>query len=139
MSENCASCMGESKEVEKITATYAQIVSRRVDVKPYAGAPYFEIVYFDTKDNEWHCGYGSFCLEFVEAWLKHEFNPGFRSLSDAIDKLTSRVKELESDKEMLNIAVSGYKAKAEIFERDLDSILSEEEKVPVEPFGSSKE
>ena len=127
--------MGEVKVSEKITATYAQIVSRRVTVEPYSGAPYFEIVYLDTKDNKWHCGYGSFCYEYVEAWLENEFNPGFRSLADAIDVLTSSVESLQSERDKLNIEVAGYRAKAEIAERELDRILEDEERVPIDPFG----
>lgn len=127
--------MGEVKVSEKITVTYAQIVSRRVTVEPYSGAPYFEIVYFDTKDNKWHCGYGSFCYKYVETWLENEFNPGFRSLADAIDVLTSSVESLQSERDKLNIEVAGYRAKAEIAERELDRILEDEERVPIDPFG----
>lgn len=32
--------------------------------------PYYLIEYYDLSDNEWHIGYGSYCLANVKEWLK---------------------------------------------------------------------
>lgn len=35
--------------------------------------PYYEILYFDTEDRNWHIGWGSYFLEYVFKWLSKEF------------------------------------------------------------------
>lgn len=44
------------------------IVNRDVD------RPYYSIEYYDTADNQWHIGYGSYELKNVIEWLKTDFD-----------------------------------------------------------------
>jgi hypothetical protein len=34
---------------------------------------YFNILYFDPVDQDYHVGFGSYCLEYVFKWLSDEF------------------------------------------------------------------
>ena len=52
----------------KIRTNFAQII---VGGKPEK--PYYEILYFDTKENVFCLGFGSYYLDFVFKWLKEEF------------------------------------------------------------------
>lgn len=81
---------------EKIKAEYAQIVSRRINVAPYSGNPYFEIVYYSLNDNKWHIGFGSFELRYVEKWLNEEFEAGYKSVETAIIDLMNRAEASEA-------------------------------------------
>jgi hypothetical protein len=86
------------EEKEKIKAAYAGIVANRVKVKPFEKGPYFEIMYFDCKDKRWHIGYGSFCFDYVEKWLKEEFEPTYKRLECAIEDLTSKAEKVERER-----------------------------------------
>lgn len=44
------------------------IVNRNVD------RPYYSIEYYDTSDNQWHIGYGSYELKNVIEWLDTDFD-----------------------------------------------------------------
>lgn len=44
------------------------IVNRDVD------RPYYSIEYYDTSDNQWHIGYGSYELKNVIEWLDTDFD-----------------------------------------------------------------
>ena len=90
----------EIRKKEKIKAEYAQIVSSRITVKPYE-APYFEIMYFDVADGQWHVGFGSFCLKYVEEWLESEFEPAYKRLDSAITDLISCAETAEAEKQKL--------------------------------------
>lgn len=35
--------------------------------------PYFNILYFDPGDQDYHVGFSSYCLEYVFKWLSEEF------------------------------------------------------------------
>lgn len=48
------------KSVDKINTNYAKLITRKID-----GRPYYEIRYFDPKDNQYHVGYGSYTKEYV--------------------------------------------------------------------------
>ena len=52
----------------KIKTHYAQII-----VDGTAEKPYYNILYFDPTDREYHIGFGSYCLEYVFKWLSEEF------------------------------------------------------------------
>ena len=65
---NATVTCGDSKSKEKIKTSFAQIIVRKTKEKPY-----FEILYFDSKDKCFHIGYGSFYLEYVFQWLADEF------------------------------------------------------------------
>lgn len=73
---------GGNKNTEKINAAYSQIT-----VSGPPERPYFAIVYFDRDDGEWHHGFGSFSLAYVQNWLREEFEPEHGKLSDAITDL----------------------------------------------------
>ena len=51
--------------MDKIQAANPNIIIRGNDDEPY-----YLIEYYDLSDNEWHIGYGSYCLANVKEWLK---------------------------------------------------------------------
>lgn len=52
----------------KIKTSFAKIfVSGTPDM------PYFNILYFDPADQDYHIGFSSYCLEYVFKWLSEEF------------------------------------------------------------------
>lgn len=53
---------------EKIKTRFARIVVGGTPEKPF-----YEIMYFDPGDDEFHLGYGSFELKFVFGWMKEFF------------------------------------------------------------------
>lgn len=59
--ENCG-------EYPKTKTHFAKIV-----VVGTAEKPYYNIMYYDPADGEYHIGYGSYRLDFVFKWLSEEF------------------------------------------------------------------
>lgn len=51
--------------MDKIRAVNPNII-----VRGNVDNPYYLIGYYDLSDNEWHIGYGSYCLANVKEWLK---------------------------------------------------------------------
>lgn len=81
---------------ERIKASYAGIISRKMTVPPYEGRMHFEIMYFDDNEKDWHIGYGSFVLEYVQTWLDEEFESTYKRLDEAITDLISRAEAAEA-------------------------------------------
>lgn len=54
--------------MDKIKAVNPNII-----VRGNVDKPYYLIEYYDLSDNEWHIGYGSYCLANVKKWLKTYF------------------------------------------------------------------
>lgn len=54
--------------MDKIKAVNPNII-----VRGNVNKPYYLIEYYDLSDNEWHIGYGSYCLANVKKWLKTYF------------------------------------------------------------------
>lgn len=52
----------------KIKTNFAKIF-----VSGTPGRPYFNILYFDPANQDYHIGFGSYCLEYVFKWLSEEF------------------------------------------------------------------
>jgi hypothetical protein len=86
-----SSKLPETTQAKKIKADYAQII-----VCCALQEPYFQIIYFDSEDNNWHIGYGSYCLSYVQQWLKEEFEPGHAGIESAITVLLARIEEAEA-------------------------------------------
>ena len=55
-------------ETTKIKTHFARII-----VDGTAETPYYNILYFDPTDREYHIGFGSYLLENVFKWLSEEF------------------------------------------------------------------
>ena len=53
---------------ERIKTRYAQVI-----VSESVEKPYFEILWYDEKRNDFNIGYGSYCMEYVFQWLNEEF------------------------------------------------------------------
>lgn len=49
--------------------------------------PYFNILYFDPEDQDYHIGFSSYCLEYVFKWLSEEFE-----IEDALSADVSSVR-----------------------------------------------
>ena len=45
----------------------------RIIVEGTAKKPYYNILYFDPTDNEYHIGYGTYSINYAFQWLKEEF------------------------------------------------------------------
>lgn len=54
--------------VAKIKTNFAEILIRTISEKPY-----YEIMYFDFADREWHIGFGSYNLDYVAEWKRDCF------------------------------------------------------------------
>lgn len=52
----------------KIKTNFAKIF-----VSGTPGRPYFNILYFDPEDKDYHVGFSSYYLEYVFKWLSEEF------------------------------------------------------------------
>lgn len=52
----------------KIKTSFAKIF-----VSGAPDRPYFNILYFDPVDQDYHVGFSSYCLEYVFKWLSEEF------------------------------------------------------------------
>lgn len=52
----------------KIKTHFARIVVCGTEQNPY-----YNILYYDPADKEYHIGYGSYCISFVRQWLAEEF------------------------------------------------------------------
>ena len=52
----------------KIKTSFAKIF-----VSGTPDRPYFNILYFDPVDQDYHVGFSSYCLEYVFKWLSEEF------------------------------------------------------------------
>ncbi|MGN0553202.1 MAG: hypothetical protein ACI4I1_07455 [Oscillospiraceae bacterium] len=55
--------------MDKIKAINPKIVANSD-----ADKPYYSIEYYDTADNKWHIGYGSYELKNVIEWIKTNFD-----------------------------------------------------------------
>lgn len=78
----------------KIKTHFAQMIVDVIDDKPY-----YNIMYFDPRDGEFHIGYGSYVLENTLGWLKENFDsPGdkrYEPLVNLKDELKVRCCEIE--------------------------------------------
>ena len=52
----------------KIKTNFAKVIVDIIDEKPY-----YNILYFDPKDGEYHVGYGSYVIENTFGWLNELF------------------------------------------------------------------
>lgn len=52
----------------KIKTNFAQMIVDIIEEKPY-----YNILYFDPRDGEYHVGYGSYVLENTFGWLMENF------------------------------------------------------------------
>lgn len=57
-------------EIEKIKTPFAQMIARKSSL---TDALYYEILYYDPKDEQTHIGWGSYNSEFVLGWLAKYF------------------------------------------------------------------
>lgn len=53
---------------DKIKTSFAKIF-----VSGTPDRPYFNILYFDPADQDYHIGFSSYCLEYVFKWISEEF------------------------------------------------------------------
>lgn len=49
-------------------------IDPKIVVNGNVDKPYYSIEYYDTSDNKWHIGYGSYELKNVIKWLKTDFD-----------------------------------------------------------------
>ena len=78
----------------KIKTHFAQMIVDIIDDKPY-----YNILYFDPRDNEYHVGYGSYTLENTTGWLIENFDAPadqhFDPLANLKEELKIRCCEIE--------------------------------------------
>ena len=86
--ENCS-------EYPKTKTHFAKIV-----VGGTAEKPYYNIMYYDPADGEYHIGYGSYRLDFVFKWLSEEF--------EVVETMTNadRIRAM-NDKELAELLLDG--------------------------------
>lgn len=71
----------------KIKTNFAQII---VDI--IEGEPYYDILYFDPRDGEYHIGYGSYVLENTHKWLMEIFELAEDRVHNPVTKLQEELK-----------------------------------------------
>lgn len=69
----------QNSSKNKLRTHFAKIIVSGTTKKPY-----YEILYHDPTDNEYHIGFGSYCLDYVADWLANEFE-----IVDAVDIVDS--------------------------------------------------
>lgn len=52
----------------KIKTNFAKVIVDIID-----NAPYYNILYFDPRDGQYHIGYGSYTMENTFGWLRENF------------------------------------------------------------------
>lgn len=72
-------------QAAKIKTHFAKII-----VEGTAEKPYYEIMYFDNTDGQYHIGFGSFSIEFVFKWLSEEFEIVDAPTVDAVEVVRCR-------------------------------------------------
>lgn len=82
-------------EKTKIKTHFAYVIVER-----YHGKPYYNILYFDPTDKDYHIGFGSFCLEYVFKWLDEEF--------EIVEAPTADVVEVKRGRWVLGHVPPGY-------------------------------
>ena len=98
--ENCG-------EYPKTKTHFAKIV-----VGGTAEKPYYNIMYYDPAEGEYHIGYGSYRLDFVFKWLSEEFEV-VETMTNA-DRIRAMSDEELADEfmrflaEVLNTNTDGY-------------------------------
>ena len=78
----------EEKDRVKHSATTNKIKTHfaKIIVSGTAEKPYYDILYFDPTDREYHIGFGSYYLEYVFKWLSEEFEiVGDAFFNDAVE------------------------------------------------------
>ena len=74
---NCMVCVNLPEEERCAEATNEATKHRthfaKIIVEGTAEKPYYNILYFDPTDKEYHIGFGSYYLKYVFQWLKEEF------------------------------------------------------------------
>lgn len=75
MSEISAQEQNESTNEAKIRTPFAKVIARKVGDLQNAGdqRTYFDIMYFNPADMEFHIGYGSYNIDYVFSWLEKYF------------------------------------------------------------------
>ena len=71
----------------KIKTNFAKMIVDIIEEKPY-----YNILYFDPRDNEYHVGFGSYVLENTFGWLLENFE---LDKSRAFDPITDLKEELK--------------------------------------------
>lgn len=71
----------------KIKTNFVQMIVDVVDEKPYYG-----ILYFDPRDDEYHIGYNSFSFENTFGWFVENFEPMEGGHADPITNLKEELK-----------------------------------------------
>lgn len=71
-------------ETAKIKTHFAKII-----VGGTAEKPYYDILWVDPTDRNYHIGYGSYKLDFVFQWLSEYFEIVDAPTVDAVDKMPS--------------------------------------------------
>lgn len=64
----CGKKIPEQENHGRLKTTFAKII-----VSGKSSKPYYEILYFDPTDNQYHIGFGSYFLDYVFNWLEEEF------------------------------------------------------------------
>lgn len=101
--------MAEEK-IEKIKASSADIIVEKID-----GKPYYNIKYFDLKENQGYIGFGSFNLDYVFGWKDKYFDiveEDQSSNNEMRNDLISR-KALTEEIKSLRIYITGLGTKKE--------------------------
>lgn len=71
----------------RIKTHFARVIVDMID-----GKPYYNILYFDPRDGEYHVGYGSYTIENTFGWLRENFEINCGGYDDPTVKLKEELK-----------------------------------------------
>lgn len=71
----------------KIETHFARVTVDIIDEKPY-----YNILYFDPRDGEYHMGFGSYTIENTFEWLRENFEINCGGYNDPTFKLKEELK-----------------------------------------------
>lgn len=71
----------------RIKTPFARVIVDIIDDKPY-----YNILYFDPRDCEYHIGYGSYAFQNTFGWLRENFELIDGSISDPVISLKEELK-----------------------------------------------
>jgi hypothetical protein len=113
--------VAEPMNPNKIKTHFARII-----VSGTAEKPYYDIMYFDPTDGEYHIGFGSYYLKYVFGWLAEEFEivdaPNVPNEEDEHRKLREENEYLKAKSYEMGIALAEREKRIDILTAQMEVV-----------------
>mgnify|MGYP005762098177 CR=1 FL=1 len=120
MNNDLISQKAQTKNINKIKASSAEIVVHGTKEKPY-----YEIKYFDLSDNKMHIGYSSYNLDNVLRWLEEYFEISEMGEESETERLKRRLNEAEYNRDFCIKQLIAAVEKVDKYKEELKNLESE--------------